>query len=48
MYTNTKEKEISIEKLYVSYSGVQDKRDKCCLNQKVMAEGKSAVTPLSF
>ena len=30
------------------YSGVQNKRDKCCLNQKVVAEGKSTVTPLSF
>ena len=29
------------------YSGAQNKRDNCCLNQKRVAEGKSAVKPLS-
>ena len=30
-----------------TYSGALNKRDDCCLNQKGVAEGKSAVTPLS-
>ena len=29
------------------YSGAQNKRNNCCLNQKGLAEGESAVTPLS-
>ena len=30
-----------------TYSGAQNKGSECCLNQKGVAEGKSAVTPLS-
>ena len=32
---------------YPIYSGAQNKWNECCLNQKGVAEGKSAVTPLS-
>ena len=47
-FKNGQPSKLKVHKRNLSYSGAQNKRNKCCLNQKGVAEGKSAVTPLSF